>query len=96
MGAQEEMAEVRPFVVERLMKTRVVGRHLNRIFKGTKAFKHTTLNNKEEFPVINWDYADFSDWTEGYSEESRRIDITIQNISSEVRGAWLRNDEQQP
>ncbi|KAK2801624.1 hypothetical protein FQN50_007685 [Emmonsiellopsis sp. PD_5] len=125
MEALEETLEVRPLVLERLAKTRVIGRHLNRISSATKDLKQTVLTSqleglgirlsfldlegdsghdmtfyrplpKEQFPVINWDGVGFSDWTEGYSEESRRVDITLDNISSELWGAWLRNNKQQP
>ncbi|QSS62876.1 hypothetical protein I7I51_02619 [Histoplasma capsulatum] len=34
---------------------------------------------KADFPAFNWDNADFYDWSEGYSAESRRVDYTLQN-----------------
>lgn len=47
MGAQEEMEEVRPYVLERVGQTRVIGRHLKRIFNTTKAFEHTVLADSD-------------------------------------------------
>ncbi|OJD10983.1 hypothetical protein ACJ73_09641 [Blastomyces percursus] len=126
MGALEEMLEVRPHVLERLAKTRVIGRHLDRIFDETTDLKQSVLTTqleelgikvssfdlegssedddsmtfyrplpKEQFPVINWDEANFSNWSEGYSEESRRVDLTLGNVSHELwRAFW--DDMQHP
>ncbi|RJE21390.1 hypothetical protein PHISCL_06260 [Aspergillus sclerotialis] len=46
MGAREEMEEVRPLVIERVSKMRIVLDHLNRIFRETKALEHTALTDR--------------------------------------------------
>lgn len=46
MGAREEMEKVRPLVIERVSKMRIVLDHLNRIFRETKTLEHTTLTDR--------------------------------------------------
>lgn len=39
---------------------------------------------KAEFPVIDWNQVYFSEWTEGYNEEPRRIEHTMQSVSNRL------------
>ena len=47
---------------------------------------------KTELPALEWDKVQFSEWAEGYSEESRRVDITMQSLLNQFWGAGLRNE----
>ncbi|KAE8354007.1 hypothetical protein BDV28DRAFT_95356 [Aspergillus coremiiformis] len=52
--------------------------------------------SKSELPEIEWEEVEFSEWTEGYSDEPRRIDNTLQSLSNQLWGAWLRYNKKQP
>ncbi|KAB8276626.1 hypothetical protein BDV30DRAFT_246443 [Aspergillus minisclerotigenes] len=58
----------------------------------TLAFYEPLL--KSDIPALDWGKVRFSEWTEGDSEESRRVDITLDNLLNRLREAWLRNNEE--
>ncbi|PLB43615.1 hypothetical protein P170DRAFT_58078 [Aspergillus steynii IBT 23096] len=53
-------------------------------------------NPLSELPNIDWGKVQFSEWTEGYIEESRRINITFLSLSNRLTEAWLRSNDETP
>ncbi|KAF7594890.1 hypothetical protein BBP40_007924 [Aspergillus hancockii] len=69
--------------------------HLERSFQNDAIAFYKPLP-LSDMPVFDWDRVQFSEWTEGYSEESRRVDITLQNLSNRLCEAWLQNNKEYP
>ncbi|RAL00035.1 uncharacterized protein BO80DRAFT_494448 [Aspergillus ibericus CBS 121593] len=51
---------------------------------------------KSELPAIDWGRVRFSDWTEGYSHEPRRVERVLQSVSNRLWCSWLENSKKQP
>ncbi|RAL00037.1 uncharacterized protein BO80DRAFT_502927 [Aspergillus ibericus CBS 121593] len=49
---------------------------------------------KSELPAIDWGSIEFSNWTEGDSDEVHRVEYTLQHVSNEVWCSWLVDDKQ--
>ncbi|OOF91744.1 hypothetical protein ASPCADRAFT_210742 [Aspergillus carbonarius ITEM 5010] len=42
-----------------------------------------------EVRAIDWERVRFSEWTEGYSDEPRRVEYTLQSVSNKLWCSWL-------